>query len=557
MRTTSFTRITFLLLLYCAASLHGQTNTVGMLLHDTAKAFRGYTLFAPVRSNTTYLIDNDGKLLRSWKSAYFPGQAAMLLPDGSLLRAAAAESGHPFTAGGAAGRVERFDWSGTLTWSFDYFSDSYCTHHDVEVLPNGNILLIAWMKKSLSEAAAAGRNLSGATYTEVWSEKVIEVQPTGSNGGVIVWEWDIWDHLVQDYDSTKANYGIVSQHPELFDINFGDMKDDWLHINSVRYNALRDEIILSVHATHEVWVIDHSTTKAEAAGHTGGKRGKGGDLLYRWGNPQAYKMGNATDQKLFAQHDARWIDAGYPGAGNILIFNNGPRRPGGAYSSIEEIVPPLAPDGSYERATDSAFGPDRTAWTYKASPPASFFALNVSGATRLENGNTLICDGPDGVFFEVTAAGEIVWRYINPVSITGPMTQGDRPMRNTVFKINRYAPDYAGVAGRDLTPGGTIELYPTGVKGEAGYPSEVTLYQNYPNPFNPVTTMRFSIPQREHVVLTVSDVMGRVVQTLIDGVLEAGSYELPFNADGIMSGILLSRLRSGSATISKSMMLLK
>ncbi len=558
MRTTTCTRIACLLLmLSCAGSLHGQTNTVGLLLNDTAKAFRGYTLFAPVRSNNTYLIDNDGKMLRSWKSAHLPGQAAMLLTDGSLLRTAMIQTGLEFNAGGVAGRVERFDWDGKLAWSFDHFSKNYCTHHDVEVLPNGNVLLIAWEKKTLGQAAAAGRNLSNAAYTEVWSEKVIEVQPTGANGGIIVWEWHIWDHLVQDFDPAQANYGVVSGHPELFDINFGNMQEDWLHINSVRYNPLRDEIILSVHSIHEVWVIDHSTTTQEAAGHAGGNRGKGGDLLYRWGNPLAYKMGKAADQKLYAQHDARWIDEGFPGAGNILIFNNGPKRPGGVYSSIEEIAPPIAPDGSYERTANSAFGPELTAWTYKATPPVSFFALNISGATRLENGNTLICEGTDGKFFEVTSTGEIVWKYINPVGPDGPMTQGETPNRNIVFKVERYPPGYPGFAGRVLTPGGTIELYPTGITGETGHPSDVTLHQNYPNPFNPVTTIRFSIPHREHVVLTVSDVMGRVVQTLIDEVLDAGTYEFPFNANGITSGVLNTQLRAGAEMKINTMILLK
>jgi hypothetical protein len=197
------------------------------------------------------------------------------------------------------------------------------------------------------------------------------------------------------------------------------------------------------------------------------------------------------------------------------------------------------------------------AWTYKATPPISFFALNISGATRLGNGNTLICDGPDGKFFEVTSAGEIVWTYINPIGPAGPMTQGEKPSRNIVFKVYRYPPDYPGFAGRDLTPGSTIELYPTGISGEAGNPSAVTLYQNYPNPFNPVTTMRFSIPHREHVSLTVSDIMGREVQTLIDQVLDAGTYEFPFDANGITSGVLHTRLRAGITVLTKTMILLK
>jgi hypothetical protein len=94
-----------------------------------------------------------------------------------------------------------------------------------------------------------------------------------------------------------------------------------------------------------------------------------------------------------------------------------------------------------------------------AKNPASFFAEAISGAQRLPNGNTLICDGTSGVFFEVTPGGKTVWRYVNPVVRTGPLTQGQTPgldqrghKWNAVFKVHRYAPDYAGLTGRDLTP---------------------------------------------------------------------------------------------------------
>lgn len=543
--------------LFAASVVTAQTRTVGLLSYDSTKAFKGYTLFSPLSSLNTYLIDMNGMLVHKWVSAYQPGQSVMLLKDGNLLRPGFVKTGHPFTQGGAGGRVEKIDWNGNLLWAFNYYGSTYIAHHDIEYLPNGNVLLIAWEIKSLAEAVAMGRNATNATYTEIWSEKIVEVQPTGATTGTIVWEWHIWDHLIQDYDATKANYGVVSAHPELFDINFGDKRTDWLHMNAIRYNAERDEIMVSVHAIHEFWIIDHSTTTAEAAGHSGGVRGKGGDLLYRWGNPIAYKLGTAATQKLYSQHDARWIDPGLPGAGNILIYNNGTNRPGGAYSSIEQIVPPLGTDGSYQRNSGAAFGPETTFWTYKATPDTSFYSVNISGATRMANGNTVICEGQKGNFFEITSAGEKVWNYRNPVTQTGVTPQGQIPVNNPVFKIYRYAQDYPALTGKDLTPLGVIELPPLSAEENTLVPGKLTLSQNYPNPFNPETTIEYSVASAGRITLRVYDLLGNVMYTAVDEVKQPGIYSVKINAGGFPSGLYIYRLSNGNNTLGRKMLLLK
>jgi hypothetical protein len=135
-------------------------------------------------------------------------------------------------------------------------------------------------------------------------------------------------------------------------------------------------------------------------------------------------------------------------------------RTGGSYSSVEEIVPPVDANGNYALTPGSAYGPPAQSWIYTATPPSNFNAQNISGAQRLPNGNTLVCDGPHGTFFEVTAGGDTVWRYVSPVVASGPLNQGDSVpgQGNLVFKIRRYGPTYPGLAGRELTPGGTIEL---------------------------------------------------------------------------------------------------
>src|SRR5262249_39139673 len=151
-----------------------------------------------------------------------------------------------------------------------------------------------------------------------------------------------------------------------------------------------------------LWVIDHSTTKEEAAGHKGGKSGRGGDLLCRWGNPAAYRAGAVKDQKLFGPHNAHWIAKGLPGEGHVLIFNNGMRRTGGAYSSVDEIVLPLNDKGTYDLEKGKAYAPEKLEWTYTAAKKTDFYAAFISGAQRLPNGNTLICSGTNGTVFEVT-----------------------------------------------------------------------------------------------------------------------------------------------------------
>ena len=236
-------------------------------------------------------------------------------------------------------------------------------------------------------------------------------------------------------------------------------------MNSVDYNAELDHILLSARDFSEIWVIDHSTTTEEAAGHTGGNSGKGGDLLYRWGNPEAYGRGAPADRELYLQHDARWIESAFPGEGNILVFDNGDHRRGGEYSRVLEIEPPVDGAGEYSIAAGEAFSPDAPAWSYQAPEPADFFSRRLSGANRLPNGNTLICQGGHGRFFEVTPDGQIVWEYVSPVTDRGPLVQGAPiPLRNAedttnrVFQAKRYGADYPGLAGRDLTPMGVIEL---------------------------------------------------------------------------------------------------
>jgi hypothetical protein len=424
------------------------------------KAYQGYTLLAPMTSRSTYLIDMQGRVVRSWETNCNPGVSAYLLENGHLLRPGTlGGEENSFRGGpGAGGRVQEFTLDGELIWDFKLFNEKQLPHHDIHSMPNGNVLMIVWDKKTAKEARDAGRRPELQGDNHLLPDSLVEVKPTGKTTGEIVWEWHLWDHLVQDFDKTKPNYASVAEHPELVNINYGEdalapitaSKDgqdklkslgyvgankpspgrsnsDWTHFNGVDYNPDLDQIIVSVHNFSEFWIIDHSTTKAEAAGHAGGKSGKGGDLLYRYGNPLAYRAGKKADQKLFAQHNAHWIPKGRPGEGHILVFNNGNGRPDGTYSSVDELVPPVDASGHYDYKPKTAYGPDKPVWSYSAPKKTEFYSFFISGAQRLPNGNTLICSGANGTIFEVTPEKDIVWKYINPVKGGGPGPGGFNP----------------------------------------------------------------------------------------------------------------------------------
>ena len=560
------------LIVFQATLVFGQTRTVGLFLNDTSKAFKGYTLFAPKQNTMTYLINNDSRIVHQWTaSKYPPGQSVYLLENGHLLRTCMTQ-GNLGTGGGEGGRIEEYDWNDNLVWQLDYSTTTYMQHHDIKRLPNGNIIMLVVEKKTLTEIQAAGFDTSKFQEPDfrqkqiLLPDAVVEIQPTLPVGGTVVWSWHVWDHLIQNHDATKANWGVPSAHPELVDAA-GDGKNlpiFWNHMNSIDYNATFDQIALSVRGNSEFWIIDHSTTTAQAAGHLGGTGGKGGDLLYRWGNPITYGAGTASDEKLFQQHDAEWIKAGCPGAGDIMCFNNGVGR---NYSTIDQITLPVDSKGNYTLVANKAFGPTNLTWTYQATPPTSLYGADISGAQRLPNGNTLINNGPSGAFIEVTATGTVVWKYINPVAAGGALTwSGTIPddvshpgeKMNSVFRTYRYAPDYAAFTGKTLTPGDFVEKYATDVDDAASQvPTSFELFQNYPNPFNPSTNFEFRVSSYGFVTLKVFDVLGREIATLVNEVRSPGIYTARWDASNVSAGVYFVRLTAGGSSQIRRAVLVK
>ena len=354
-----------------------------------------YILVNDAESNRAYIMDKDSRLLHEWELTNNIGNDVFLLPDGRVL--ASLESDDPkIKIGGKGGQLQFIGPDNTVEWKFLYSSELAETHHDAELLPNGNVIALVWEKRTAQEALEGGSMVS----TDIYPEAIIEIDP---NTDEIVWEWHSWEHLIQDYDDSKSNFGVVGDHPELIDLNYVPKNEDWpelsgdiMHANAIAYDPVKDLIFISVNFFSEVWVIDHSTTPEEASSHSGGAYGKGGDLVYRFGNPKTYH--NTAGTRLFYNNHFPNLLQGAD-QGKLLIFSNGV---GFNQSTVYELQLPdeleLIPYADNE---------PEVLWSFTDE---KLYSGKVSGAVPLQNGNILITEGDYG-FWEVTREKEVVWKF--------------------------------------------------------------------------------------------------------------------------------------------------
>lgn len=441
--TEKMKQLLALLQLCLVFSAGAQTPTVG-LIQSSELANEGYSLFVTELTKEVYLIDNCGRMVKTWHFNDQPALTTYLLENGNVLLA-------------GKDSLEIRDWNDNQVWSYATTDNGIRQHHDIQPLPNGNVLCIVSDPKTEAELLDAGRD-PALLATPFRMDRLVELQPVGAHDALIVWEWRFWDHLIQDFDNTKNNFGIVADHPELINLNFDHgYDDDWSHLNSVDYDATLDQVLISSRNMCEIYIIDHSTTTQEAASHTGGNSGMGGDIIWRWGNPQVYRPNQLNTQRFQYQHDAKIIRDGSVNDGKISVFNNGGDLSGN-FSSIA-LLEPVRNGFSYTMGTEG-YLPDNVEHSWNGDLISPVINSNKKcGVQYFPNGHKLVCDTQLGRFIELDENDSIIWIYINPVYNNGIYNQFATPgiALNAAYRVHRYAPNYAPFIGQDLTAGSILE----------------------------------------------------------------------------------------------------
>lgn len=465
----------------------GPTET---LYWNTNQAQKGYTFFG-VRG-ISYLVDMEGRVAHTWPVGTNPH----LLDDGSVLDALQNANLSAF------GTFVKVDWNGVTRWSYtEPRTNTYAPHHDFIQIYNpklgtNTVLFIANKSVTSNMCIAAGCDpANGSRYNIAQIDAIVEVDMSTN----IVWEWSFYDHLIQDFDAGKSNYvgagKTIADYPGRLNANIPGLpvQGDWLHCNSIEYNSNLDQIVINS-VRGECYVIDHGKTfvPGNLAASLALATSTNGDFVYRFGDPARYNQGTAPyiyvngdwtqsttgTKQMGGSHHASWIPNGFPGAGNLLIFNNAQNlREHTQQSYALEINPYLNASsnnvGTYVNPPDAGYftwspgnNTDKTprmlsrqqVWFWYSKASHGMFNTIGGGAQRLSNGNTLICSDEQGHLIEVTAAGDIVWEYINPMTTVGitKFMNDSWPMFSSLFRAYRYTTNDPPLAGRTLTSGATI-----------------------------------------------------------------------------------------------------
>lgn len=395
-----------LLLLLALTSCSDDSDNITLSTNDTDEIIEvsstvdsNSNILAVEPDTGVFLIDHDGNTLFDWDfDGDQLGNDAELHDDGSLV--ASIKVNNPqITFGGYGGGFRKINADQTIAWEINYSGDSYIAHHDINYLSNGNIIFPIWEKVSAEEAAELGFSEN----FDIYPDAIIEMNPLTQE---VVWEWHAIDHIVQDYDESKANFGVVGDLPNLIDINYNnDQTDgDITHVNGITLDEENDLLYMTVNFYSEVWVVDHSTTTAEATTGTGGNYNLGGDLVYRFGNPLAYD--NVGDVTMNRVHYPNLFDDN-----KMLVFVNNKYDNQSAVAEYQ-LSPP------YELIA----GQDNEPTLIWEFTDTDLYSNGLGSGVRMSNGNTLISEGT-GTIWEVNNDGDVLWKF----------TDYNRPWRAYAF----------------------------------------------------------------------------------------------------------------------------
>jgi hypothetical protein len=396
-----------------------------------------YVLISPFRGNSTFLMDRLGTVLQRWSSAEST-LMGYLREDGSVVRSIVTGVDNGITIGGKTGAIEIIDKDNNQIWKWTLDSSTEALHHDIALLPNGHILASVWVVKDRATCIANGRDPSSLVADRLVIDKVIEIEPVGTDQANIVWEWSLWNHLVQDFDASQLNFGDAS-NGSLFDINQSTEGENFTHVNGLDYIPSLDQIILNSRVLDEFIIIDHGITTAEAASNTGGRYNKGGEILYRWGNPESYNSGTSLDRQLHDQHDATFVGNNSLSRGTFLVFDN---QDDPNFSTVKEISINVTADGVYDAIPSTGNSPASPTWSYSSD---EIYSARTSGAQRLSSGNTLITSNSGDIIREVNYENEVLWEFDARIAVDGVLE-----INSSGFKSRSYERNYPGVTALGL-----------------------------------------------------------------------------------------------------------
>jgi hypothetical protein len=413
-----------------------------------------------------------------------------------------------------------------------YINATFRQHHAFQRIWNKELgeytwLCLTWWAKGKTDAENLGADSQYESgYANGWSPDALMEFTYDKE---LVWQWCFADHMITTDPSgtaatapwtdasgrtnappiVVADEAEFANYPGRLQVNGvhytapSGPRTDYQHCNSFDYSPYTGHIAINAKATSEFYVIDHDGTfvPGDFEASAQNARGEAGDFLYRWGNPSVYRQGKAPgyydegEQQMYGTHDIQYIrpyhwrppmqasdswaaptaEVALPGGGNFLLFDNGCYNPVLAGSKVIEVNPYILdaagntsadlvnpPEAGYTRGDSN-----QIAWVF-AEGINDFYSSYISGCGRLPNGNTVVCSGAYGHFFEVTEGKELVWEYINPVISNNFKTHISQGDRQGVFRCFRYGPGHPALTGKNLTPGntltgrvpGTVDVYP-------------------------------------------------------------------------------------------------